>query len=73
MTSPEKKAGFMTGIGFLLSKADDDTKSSILKILEAAHIPSELEKEDHSSVAFEAGVHPCEPPFVWNPVTQYCE
>jgi len=71
----QQQIGFMNAVGLLLQNSDPAVRDNIIATLTnfGGQLFNEAINASNGAVAADAGVHPCQPPLVWNPETMRCE
>jgi hypothetical protein len=69
-----RHAGFMTGVGLLLDKADPATRSGILETLKSLgdNLHYEIASENYATTASNEAVNPCPPGYRWDSDLNMC-
>ncbi len=68
------RIGFMRAIGLILENSEPSVKAGIIATLNSFgdSLNLEIEKAHYSTVASDAGVNPCTPPLIWDPILGMC-
>jgi hypothetical protein len=59
----------------LLENSEPATRDEIIKMLKSYgdELYLEIANKNYATAAADAEINPCEPPLVWNPITERCE